>query len=129
MENIKIKGSKGIFYIPTVDFDPKTGICILSGESYLEGTEEFYEPLINWLNQYTKEVNGVIIFNFSLSYYNTSSSKAIISILKFLKNYEKTGGAIEVNWYLSHDKEILEEIEDFMIETGVKINLIPEAQD
>lgn len=125
MENIRIKGFKGVYYIPTVDFDSKTGICILSGESFLEDTEEFYQPLFDWLELYMNDIGGPVVFNFSLSYYNSSSSRSILQILKSLKKYHAKGGTVEVNWYLKEDLDLIEEIEDFEIESDLKINVIP----
>jgi len=70
------------------------------------------------------------VFNFKLKYFNTSSSKCIIDILHILRKFEEKGGEIEVNWfYDSSEEDIedeLEEIEDFMIETNIRINMIPE---
>jgi len=129
MENIHIEGKHGVNFIPTVDFNAETGVCEIAGESYLEDTLEFYTPLYDWLKQYIKEVNKPVVFNFRLRYFNTSSSKCIIDILNILKKYETEGGKVEVNWYYDADEEDiedeLEEIEDFMIETNMKINLVP----
>ncbi len=129
MENIHIEGKHGVNFIPTVDFNAETGVCEIAGESYLEDTIEFYTPLYDWLKQYIKEVKKPIIFNFRLRYFNTSSSKCIIDILNILKKYETDGGDVTVNWYYDADEEDiedeLEEIEDFMIETNIKINMVP----
>ena len=57
MENLKIKGSHGVFFIPTVVFDARTGVCEISGESYLEDAAEFYNPLIDWIDKYITLVN------------------------------------------------------------------------
>ncbi|MEN8120393.1 MAG: DUF1987 domain-containing protein [Bacteroidota bacterium] len=129
MENILIEGKHGVNFIPTVDFNAETGICELAGESYLEDTIEFYSPLYSWLRQYIDEINKPITYNFRLRYFNTSSSKCIIDILNILKRYKDNGGEIEVNWFYDADEEDiedeLEEIEDFMIETNLTINLVP----
>ena len=132
MENIYISGSHGANFIPTVNFNAETGVCELAGESYLEDTIEFYAPLFKWLKQYTTEIKKPVQFNFRLRYFNTASSKCLIDILHILRKYEETGGTIEVNWYYDASEEDiedeLEEIEDFMIETNIKINMVPEEQ-
>ncbi|MBN2757993.1 MAG: DUF1987 domain-containing protein [Bacteroidales bacterium] len=129
MENILIKGDHGTNFIPTVDFNAETGICELGGESYLEDTIEFYTPLFKWLQEYIVNVKKPITFNFKLRYFNTSSSKCIIDILHILRKYQEEGGEIKVNWYYDSEEEDiddeLEEIEDFMVETNLKINLLP----
>ncbi len=130
MENIHIDGYHGQHFIPTVDFNKETGICSIAGESYLEDSIEFYAPLFKWLKKYAKEIQKPITFNFNLSYFNTSSSKCIIDILHILKQYEINGGNVNVNWhYDSSEEDIedeLEEVDDFMIESGIKINLVPQ---
>ncbi len=126
MENLYIKGSQDVFHVPSVKFDAQTGICEISGESYLEETVDFYEPLIYWLEDYIDETNGAITFNFKLSYFNTSSSRSILDILNLLKQYEENDGDVIVNWYLDlSDNDLKEEVEDFTIETDLKINLLP----
>lgn len=131
MESIHIEGSHGQHFIPTVDFNYETGICNLEGESYLEDSVEFYAPLYKWLKTYFNDVNKPIIFNFKLKYFNTSSSKCIIDILHILKKYENADGEVTVNWYYDASEEDiedeLEEIDDFMIESDIKINVIPES--
>ena len=46
MENLYIQGSKGVYFVPTVNFNAETGICELSGESYLEETYSRYTKSI-----------------------------------------------------------------------------------
>lgn len=129
MENIFIEGHHGTYYIPTVNFNAETGVCQLEGESYLEDTLSFFSPLISWLKEFLDTQEKPLIFNFKLSYYNTSSSKCIVDIFSLLKKKKDVGKKIEVNWYynsFSEDaEEEVEEVEDFMLETGLDINLVP----
>ena len=129
MRNIHIEGSHGTYYIPSVDFNADTGICEISGESYLEEPREFYMPLLEWINEYFTEIKKPLTFNFKLTYFNTSSSKYIVELLSLLKKFQDKGFQITVNWYYDNKsenaEEEIEEVEDFMLETGLKINLIP----
>ncbi|TAF66955.1 MAG: DUF1987 domain-containing protein [Cytophagales bacterium] len=126
MKNLSIEGTKGIFFTPSVQFDAQTGVCELAGESYLEDTVAFYNPLLQWLEQYTKEITKNIVFSFKLTYFNTSSSKAIVDIVKILKQYQNEGGKVEINWYYPEDNyDILAEAEDIMSYLKIHINLIP----
>ena len=111
MEDIHIKGVHEAYFMPTVNFEVATGNCEISGESYLEETTKFYAPLLN--------------FDIKLSYFNTSSSKCLVDILDMLKTYQKKGGQVTVNWYYEDSDEELEEVEDFILETGLQINKIP----
>ncbi len=126
MENLEIKGSRDVYFIPSVDFNAETGSCVLAGESYLEETVKFYMPLYEWLKKYTTDEKKAIEFNFKLSYFNTSSSRCILDILNILKDYEENNGEVTVNWYYdAEDTDMEEEVEDYMIESELKINLIP----
>jgi hypothetical protein len=125
MENKVIKGSRGVYFIPTVNFDAEIGVCELAGESFLEDTVEFYGPLIQWIKDFLK-LNKPITFNFKLTYFNTSSSRSILDILNLLKNFERQGGQVAVNWHFDErDIDMEEEIEDYMIESELEINMIP----
>jgi hypothetical protein len=70
-------------------------------------------------------VKGSLTFDFKLSYFNTSSSKCLVDILDLLKNYQNSGAEVTVNWYYDDSEEELEEVEDFILETGLDINKIP----
>jgi len=124
MENLEIKAKSGSHFKPSVKLDASTGVCEISGESYLEETSQFYEPIYNWLVEYTKTKKPVT-FNFRLSYVNTSSSKHILFILRLLKDYNDQGYKVETNWYIEKgDMDTEEDVEDYMIITGLKINII-----
>ena len=130
MENLKIKGSHGVFFIPTVVFDARTGVCEISGESYLEDAAEFYNPLIDWIDKYITLVNKSLTFNFKLTYFNTSSSRRILDMLGHLKDYQDNGGKVTVNWYYEEDDaDMEEEVEDFIIESEIDTNLLPYPDD
>ena len=129
MENLIIKGSANAFFIPSVNFNAETGILEISGESYLEDTRSFYIPLVSWIEQYIKEAKRPISLNFRLSYYNTSSSRCIMELFYPLKEYQEEGGEVSIYWYYNEDDiEVQEEIEDFEIESGLKINLVLEDE-
>ncbi len=124
MNDIHIKGIRGIYIAPAVDFVAATGECTLEGESFLEETSNFYSPLLDWLNEYI-ETKKPITFNIKLTYFNTSTSKWILNILHTLKYYIDQGGDVTVNWYYYEDDiDMSEEIDDYIIDSGVKINKI-----
>jgi hypothetical protein len=130
MNSLIIRGERTEFYTPSVVLDANTGYCEISGESYLEYTGEFYDQIIRWTKAYALEVNKLLSFNFKLTYFNTSSFKAILSLLKNLKHYQEQGGAVEVNWYYPDDDEdILKEAQDLAEGSSLDINFIPFKMD
>ena len=125
LENLEIEGEKGTFFTPKVNFNAGTGTCVLEGESYLEDTWEFYDRLLSWISDYTK-TGKPLSFDFKLTYFNTSSSKGILDVLKQIKNYEDQGGQVTVKWHHPEDDEDnVEEAEDFKEDTGLDIELVP----
>ena len=125
MKNLEISGSHKNFFIPTVNFNAKTGICEITGESFLEDTVEFYRHLVDWIDSYIEQVKGPLALIIKLSYFNTSTSRSILDILNLLKDYEDEGGEIVVNWHFDeNDVDMEEDIDDYIIDTGLDINKI-----
>ncbi len=124
MKNLEIIVEAGSHFKPSVSLNSDTGLCELKGESYLEEASAFYEPINQWLLEYI-ETGKPIVFNFKLSYVNTSSSKHILSMLRLLKNYQDSGADVEANWYVeTGDTDTEEDIEDYSIISGLHINTI-----
>jgi len=125
MENLEIDKKQDIFFSPQVSFNAQTGVCELIGESYLEETLKFYEQLYGWLRDYIEIVQKPIDFRFKLTYFNTSSSKAILDILFILKDYQEAGGNVKVTWYYDQANRMTmeEEVEDFADEADIDIAL------
>ena len=123
-ENLVIQGASGTFFTPTVNFNSETGFCTISGESYLENTVEFYEKLYNWMKEFFKS-DKAIEFEFKLTYYNTSSNKAILQLMNLLKDYEAEGKVVKASWhYREDDTEMREEAEDYILDTGLELNIL-----
>jgi hypothetical protein len=124
MENLHVHISPELSYYPIINFYYETGLCEISGESYMEETYKFYEPVINWLRKYVTE-NRPVNLIVKLTYFNTSSSRFILEILLILKRHKENGRKVEVTWYYkSDDPDILSEIKDFMEESGLNITII-----
>jgi hypothetical protein len=125
MENLEINIKAAAHFKPSVSLNAETGICEISGESYLEEASAFYKPIYDWLTDFVK-LNKPIVFNFKLSYVNTSSSKHLLFILRLLKDYENEGGQVTANWFVEPgDTDTEEDVEDYMIISGLTIHVKP----
>ena len=125
MKDIHITGNKDCYIQPTVDFVEQSGVCEISGESFMEETGSFYQPLVEWVREYGKS-HDKIVFIFSLTYYNTSTSKWLLALLKEIREMEKNGGQVDVIWYYTpDDTDMNDDIMDYMVDTGLKIRLTP----
>ncbi|AFM05348.1 protein of unknown function (DUF1987) [Bernardetia litoralis DSM 6794] len=123
MENFQIEGEN---YIPTVNFNAENGALEISGESYHEYTIEFFQPIFEWLNNYLEQEGRTIVFNFRMTYFNTSSSRRFLEIFDLLEDYSKSkNGNVTVNWYYEKDDvDMLESGEEYAEDVDLKFNLL-----
>ncbi len=102
METIIREGSAKT---PYVSLDGEKGLIEIKGRSIPENSVEFYKPLIDWLERYSSNPLENTNVNVQLEYFNTSSSKCILDMLKKLELLFKKGNKIQVNWYYEEDDE------------------------
>jgi hypothetical protein len=123
MENFFIKGSEET---PTVTLNADTGIMEISESSYPEYTNEIYNPILEWLEEYTIEPNKKITFNFRLDYFNTSTSFRFQQIINLLNEYYlNKNGQVVVNWfYQDGDIDMQENGEDYAQDAKMPFHLV-----
>ena len=106
MEVIKIKGTDDT---PNIILDKENDVFEISGRSLPEDVTTFYEPILNWLDDYAEEANEKTVFSFKLVYFNTASSKLLLDILMKLEDMHESGKEILIKWYFPDDDEDMEE--------------------
>jgi len=106
MEVIKIKGTDDT---PNVILDQDNSIFEISGRSLPEDVTSFYEPILNWLDDFSETAEGQTVFSFKLVYFNTASSKLILDILMKLEEMHENGKEVLIKWYFPEDDEDMEE--------------------
>lgn len=122
MGKVAIEGSAKT---PTVSFDPDNGIMELKGRSIPENSIEFYKPVVDALDEYSKNPKEVTKVNIQLEYFNTSSSKCILDLFKKLENIHKEGKEVVINWhYEEDDEDMLEAGEDYQAIIKVPFKMI-----
>ncbi len=128
MDNLILEPVKKNYHTsPKVLFDLEGKRCEIEGESLMEETISFYKPLYDWLTNYFDECNE-LTFDFKLTYFNTSSSRCVLGLLHILRQEIDKGNSVYINWhYEEGDENMLEEVEDFMLDTELVINLVPLA--
>jgi len=111
MEPILIEGTPKT---PSVKFDPEKGVIEIKGRSIPENSIEFYKPLVDWLEYYSKNPLKKTLVNVQLEYFNTSSSKCILDVFKKLEAIHKANNDVTINWFYEEDDEdMLEAGEDY----------------
>lgn len=106
MDIIKIQGTDDT---PSVILDVEKDVFQLSGRSLPEDVGAFYDPILEWLNDFEASSYTKMTFGFKLEYFNTASSKLILDILLKLEEMFENGKEIMVKWYYPEDDEDMEE--------------------
>lgn len=92
---------------PYISFDISNGLFEIKGNSIPEDPIEFYTPVWNWLEEFSREPIPGITMNVDLEYFNTSSAKCIHKIFKILEkmNKEREDVDVIINWYYNEEDE------------------------
>ncbi len=108
---------------PKVIMDPFTLKFEIAGESRPENAGKFYEPILAWLEQFQsilfwqKNSSGdsaKIIFEFKLEYFNSTSAKYLLDVLRVVDVCHTDGCAVKVLWfYDARDEDMKESGEEF----------------
>lgn len=111
---------------PQVTLDAQNGIFEIKGNSYPENSAQFYTPIIEWLQQLLASgYNNKIVFDFNFDYFNTSSAKFILEILRILEEFQENNIDTCVRWhYYEDDIDILESGEDYQSIVSIPFELV-----
>jgi SiaC family regulatory phosphoprotein len=90
-----------------VSYNADSNILEISGISIPENADAFFQPMYEWLEQIVKVYKGKLVVRINLTYFNTSSVRHLLIIIKSLiAAYRDT---LTVQWvYESDDEEIKE---------------------
>lgn len=106
MENsIKIKATEDT---PDVIFDRNSNEFRLSGRSLPEDAFAFYDPIIKWLNDYSKLPNDNSVLTVSLDYFNSSSVKQILELISAFEGIIRSGKSAKIIWCYAADDDLME---------------------
>jgi hypothetical protein len=117
MEPLDIKATNDT---PRVIFDPDNGLFEISGRSLPEDVVSFYQPVVDWLDNYKINPIQKTEFIFKYIYFNTATSKLVQDILFRLEGLRETGHEVNILWYYEQDDE---DMYDMGLEFKENINL------
>ena len=111
---------------PQVTLDIQKGIFEIKGNSYPENSAQFYNPIVEWLQELlASDFNKKIVFDFNFDYFNTSSAKFILEILRILEEFQEKSVETMVRWhYFEDDIDILESGEDYKGIVSIPFELV-----
>lgn len=97
------------------------GVLKIEGRSIPEDAAKFFKPLLDWTKEFTASEIRVDI---KLEYFNTSSSKFILEMLRLLENNPDNNNIL-VNWFYEEgDLDVLESGQYFESIIGIPFKYI-----
>lgn len=107
VENLIIKAA---IKTPEINFNAITGKLSMKGRSVHENPHEFYNPVLTWMNEYSRTPRPYTDLTLKLEHINTSSSKYFYEFLKILKTIKDQGNAVTINWLFDEGDEDIKEV-------------------
>lgn len=115
---------EGTAKTPQVAFNDSPLSMEISGRSIPENSIAFYTPLLEWVDENLKGT-GSLEVSIRLEYFNTSSSKCLMDLLKRI---EQSPVEATVLWYYEEeDEDMLEAGEDYDAIIDMPFRLIATA--
>jgi len=105
MDKLRIKGTENT---PEINFDITTGEFWIEGNSFFNNSGEFFIELIKWVKGQKIKPTEKIKLHVSLEYFDSSSKKGVVELIKTLIEWCKKS-QLEIYWhYNSEDQDSLE---------------------
>jgi hypothetical protein len=115
MNRLSIEGTEDS---PAIILDAEANSFIFSGESRPENTAAFFAPVIRWFLDFESDLLDrkekqedipAIRFIFRFEYFNSTSAKYIMDILKRIKSLHQQKFPVTIDWqYVAYDEDMLE---------------------
>ncbi len=108
---------------PLISLSP-SGKFKIHGRSIHENPVKFFEPVIDWMDNYVLKPEETTVFDIKLEYFNSSSQRFILDVLRILTD-NLEGKKLIINWYYeSGDDDLLERGQYYESILNKKFNLI-----
>lgn len=111
---------------PGIIFDPENSKFEIYGKSLPEDTNEFYDPIIAYMQEYSENPQEKTKFIFNFEYYNSASVRKIVNIISILERIYREGNDVKIIWMYEETDEVMKENgEDFQETTDITVELKP----
>lgn len=91
---------------PKVLLDANAGMIRIEGRSIPENVMDFYQPILNWIDEYVKNPQDMTEVHLQLEYFNTSSSKRLFDLMRKIEAItDNAPKKAVINWYYEEDDE------------------------
>jgi hypothetical protein len=109
-----------------IELNPIENKFVFKGRSIPENAYDFYQPVIEWLDNYTKNPNAISVFEFRFEHINTHSTQQIMKILQRLDKFPGDS-KVKIKWYYNKEDSDMLEIGNRLKEIlGVDLKFIEE---
>ncbi len=114
---------------PAIVLDTKKGKLSITGRSVHEDADELFSPLQIAVEDHLKEQDATLEATFYVEYFNTSSSKYFLDLMKAMEDaFLSHGAQVRVTWCHDKDDQDMKEAgEDY--ERLLQIPVIVVAED
>ena len=101
---MQVLNYEGSLNSPAVNFDADDGLLKIKGSSLQENSDDFYQPLISWVREYTQNPVAETAVHVELMHFNASTSKCLLTLFKTLEFIQRYGeDRVTIHWYYQPD--------------------------
>jgi hypothetical protein len=120
MENITIEPTK-----KSLEVECSPGYFKLSGNSILSDPRKFFQPIVEWVEEYIQNPEATTTIDLKLEYVDTASVQSVFDIMRMFKPLQDKEKEVVVNFYFEFDDPELLELGEIMEgRLGIKFNFI-----
>ena len=115
-------------HTPSVSLNSDSGVFEFKGRSTPENSLDYYDPIFKWLDQYVLKPSSKTVVKLQFEYFNTSSSKCILDVLKKFVKLHNAGSDVTIKWYYEEEDDDMKEAgEDYsdILDIPFEIQVIP----
>lgn len=94
---------------PGVIFDKGKSSFKIWGKSFPEEAFKFYEPLLNWMKEYSQNPNENTVVHFHFDYYNSATATQLLELFYLLDELYKSGAKVSIIWEYQEDDDDMKE--------------------
>lgn len=94
---------------PDVILSKEMNCLEFSGKALPENPKEFFNPIVNWMLEYSKEPNSETVVKFKMEYINSAAQKKIHDIILICKDIHDNNNPVYIDWYYHSEDEGMKE--------------------
>jgi hypothetical protein len=107
-------------------FDPANHYFLFEGHSYPSNPITFFQPLIDWVDEYLSLFeNETILIDLKITYFNTSSSTYLFRIFERFDEVHRKNRNVAIRWYYEiEDDDVIDSWKSLISELDLTFELV-----